>query len=394
MQEGEIMNFIFYVIFITALILYSGVNYYIGLRGWQAFGFLFPKGFHIIYWMVLCILSFSYIIGRFGKRVLSVPMSNLLNRIGSYWIGAMVYFIILVVLADLFRVINRWTGILPVKAGQEVWVQFYAGAVVLFLTLSLMIYGFFNARNPKVSHYEIKISKKAGQIKKLNAVMVSDIHLGIIMDHKRLTIMVDKINQLKPDIIVFPGDIIDENIQPFIDQEMSFILQGLHAELGIYATFGNHEYYGGYLEEIYDHLKNSGVHVLRDEYVKIQDSFYIVGREDETFERFTGKKRKELEETLKEIEPSLPVILLQHQPNNIMEHKTKGIDLQLSGHTHGGQFFPFNFITKKIYEIDFGLLKLDNFHIIVSSGFGTWGPPIRVGNRPEIVHVVLQFLDS
>jgi len=131
--------------------------------------------------------------------------------------------------------------------------------------------------------------------------------------------------------------------------------------------------------------------VLRDSSVKVADSFYIVGREDKYYEMISGNKRAEIWELMQGLELELPVILLSHQPVNLEEAKNAGVDLQLSGHTHKGQFFPFNFITRNIFEVDYGYLRTGNLQVIVSTGAATWGPPIRIGSSSEVVDILVNF---
>jgi predicted MPP superfamily phosphohydrolase len=222
--------------------------------------------------------------------------------------------------------------------------------------------------------------------------MLSDLHLGDIVDKQRLSKIVIEINKLKPDLVILAGDIIDDYIQPFIDQDMGKELKKIQSKYGVYAAFGNHEYYGGSIDEIvYEYENSAGFNILRDKTVKIDNSFYLVGREDISFERYAKTKRKSLEELLKDTDKHLPIIVIDHQPTNLSQGEKAGVDLQFSGHTHKGQLLPANIITKKMYENDFGLLTKGSYNVVVSSGVGTWGPPIRIGSSSEIVQVELEF---
>ena len=131
--------------------------------------------------------------------------------------------------------------------------------------------------------------------------------------------------------------------------------------------------------------------MLRDNSVLIDNSFYVIGREDSSLERAAKIKRKDLSSLVEDLDKSKPFLLMDHQPGNLSEPEKQGIDLQLSGHTHRGRIFPANIITNGIFEIDYGYLKKNNSQFIVSSGYGTWGPPIRIGSRCEIVEINLKF---
>jgi len=159
---------------------------------------------------------------------------------------------------------------------------------------------------------------------------------------------------------------------------------------GVYTVMGNHEYIGG-AEEAYAYLSNHGVTVLRDRVIKLENSLYLVGREDRSMQRFTGRPRKPLSELMAPVDKRSPVILMDHQPFHLEEGENNGADLQISGHTHHGQLWPNNTITNLVYELSWGYKKRGNTHVYVSSGYGSWGPPVRTGNRPEIVNIRLQF---
>jgi predicted MPP superfamily phosphohydrolase len=152
---------------------------------------------------------------------------------------------------------------------------------------------------------------------------------------------------------------------------------------------GNHEYIGG-VEEACRYLTDHGIVVLRDRVARILKSVCIVGREDRSIRGFSGRQRIPLETLLNGIDREDLVILMDHQPFHLDEAASLGVDLQLSGHTHHGQLWPFNFITAAVYELSWGYLQKGDMHVYVSSGVGTWGPPVRIGNVPEIVSIVLQ----
>ena len=164
----------------------------------------------------------------------------------------------------------------------------------------------------------------------------------------------------------------------------------LKSKYGFYGITGKHEYIGG-VEPAVRYLTEHGITMLRDTAILVDGQFYIVGRDDRDKPRFTGKERKSLDDVMKGVDTSYPVILMDHQPFNLANSTRLGVDLQLSGHTHHGQIWPFNYITRAIYEISTGYRQIGNTHFYVSSGFGSWGPPIRLGNRPEIVVITLKF---
>jgi len=373
------------------MLFYIFLNYYIGLRGWQFLGrhinFISGK----FYWSIFWIIAMSYFVGRLGDSFLPVHSSKVLKIIGSYWLAAMFYFLIVFLIIDVLRILSGWLKISIQMPYLGSLPPIVGGIIILFLVSGIVLYGSWNARNPRIVKYDITISKEAGRYNSLSAVLISDIHLGTIVDNSRLQKMIKMVNELEPDLILLPGDIIDEDVEVFVEQQMVETFCRLNSSLGTYAVLGNHEYIGGNAEDAVRYIQEAGIVVLRDSYIELDGSLYIVGRDDRAGARFTGQGRKDLSDILEGIDKSKPIILLDHQPFNLEEAREAGVDLQVSGHTHRGQLFPNHLITRKLFENDWGYLKKDDLQVIVSSGYGTWGPPIRVGNKPELVHIEITF---
>lgn len=377
--------------FIIATLIYLPINLWVGIRGWQSIGRNIPLLNAKIYWLIFWLTALSYPVSRFGREVLPPEVTGPLTLVGSFWLGAVIYFILALLVIDGIRLLDRLFGFLPRRYFQGPAVAMVTGLTVVVLVAGVFAYGWWNARHPVLTRYSVTIPKQAGELKELRLVAVSDLHLGYIVNRARLDQMVDMVNGLEPDLVLLPGDVIDETPAPFVEQEMASSFRRLAPQYGVYAAPGNHEYIGRRFDEIVKHLQEAGIQVLVDSTVKIAGSFYIVGRNDPTGQRFTAHKRMELEELLKGLDPSLPVFLMDHQPSRKGSGDEQGADLKISGHTHRGQFFPFNLITGKMYETDWGYLKRGELNAVVTSGYGTFGPPIRVGNRPEVVLIDIQF---
>jgi predicted MPP superfamily phosphohydrolase len=200
---------------------------------------------------------------------------------------------------------------------------------------------------------------------------------------------VETINSLEPDLVLFPGDIVDEDLGPVIRENLGESLRSVRARYGVFAITGNHEYIGG-AEEACRYLQDHGISMLRDSTAALPNGVQLVGRQDRSSHQFGGQERKPLESLMASIDRARPIVLLDHQPFHLDEAVEAGVDLQLSGHTHHGQLWPLNHVTKAIYELSWGYLKRGSTHIYVSSGVGTWGPPVRLGNRPEILLITLR----
>ena len=374
------MHFIFIVV-----LLFAAINYYIGLRGWQAFRCWVP-GWG--YWTVFILIAACYLAGRFLERAFPQSPASVLTVIGSYWLGFMYYAFLLVVLIDLIRLVNRVFPFIPL---QVLRAPQWVGVGIVGLLLLIVGYGVWNALHPVVRHYEVSIDKAGGTERTLHVVMLGDIHLGRIVNAKRLAAMVERVNTLHPDLVLLAGDTIDEDVGPFAEQQMPAVFHRLQSRLGCYAIFGNHEYIGGQAAEASRSISEAGVIVLRDQTRLVDDSFYLVGRDDRSSPRANHHPRAPLSALLQGVDRTRPIIMLDHQPFHLEEAEEAGIDLQLSGHTHRGQLYPNNYITHRMFEDDWGYLRKGATQYIVTCGFGTWGPPLRTGNSPEIVDITLHF---
>jgi predicted MPP superfamily phosphohydrolase len=370
------------------IIIYGFSNYYIALRGWQALYSVSRTG--ALLWVAgVVFLALLFIIGRFVDGKLPYSGTRAIMLSGSYWMAAWFYLLLLFAASDLLRLLSRLPFI-PAMVWSDWSYRFFLASVGLVLII--LILGSWNAWHPVVRRYDLVLPRKASTLNELHVVAVSDIHLGWVVDSQRLNQLVVKIRDLNPDAVFLVGDIVDEGIDPAAEYLIPQALIKIQPPLGAFAVLGNHEYISQQADRLKPYFQEGGVSLLRDESVKVADSFYLVGRDDRSSTTFNGGPRRELPALLAGIDrESLPVILLDHQPFNLQEAQAQGVDLQISGHTHLGQIFPNQFITGAIYECDWGYLRKENLQVLVSCGFGTWGPPIRVGNRPEILDIHITF---
>jgi len=378
------------IVFISlVLTVHFLVNFYIFTRGWQSLS-MFPA--IRPYFLALLILLFlSYILARVAEPYIGYPAANVFNWIGSFWFAAMLYFFLFILFIDIFRVFNHWFHFFPaVFFVDYARTKFITMLCTSGLVIGLIAYGFINASVVRVTNLKIPVKKEAGNLKSLHVVMLSDIHLGTIIGPKKLSNIVAKVNALSPDIVLLAGDVVDENIRHVIKQNLGVQLENIKSKYGVYAITGNHEFIGG-VEPAVAYLEKHKVKFLRDTAILIDSAFWIAGRNDKDMKRFTGRDRKPLEAILKEVDKKYPVILLDHQPFNLEQAAENGADIQFSGHTHNGQMFPLNLITRAIYKPDWGYKKIDDCNFYISCGVGTWGPPVRIGNYSEIVSAELTF---
>lgn len=379
---------IFFSIFFS---IYAAINYYIFLRGWQALAIV--PHLRILYLLVFLFFSLSYIVAKIFTKAIPGFLYDIILWAGSFWFAFMIYFLLSIILIDILRLFNWQLNFFPSFIKENyLQVKFFAAIVIFFITGTIVTAGFINTRNVQVKTLELKLPKGNSRLEKLNIVMVSDIHLSPMDNEKFLSRIVDKINSLNPEIVLIAGDLFDDHAEILRQRAIGPALLKLKSQYGTYAITGNHEFING-VDSAITFIESYNIKMLRDTSTLIDNSFYLVGRDDRAKKQFTGKDRKPLEEIMKSVDKSFPIILMDHTPFGLGEAEKNGIDLQLSGHTHHGQMFPANLITKMIYEVSWGYLKKGNTQYYVSCGAGTWGPPVRTRSNSEIVNLKIKFVD-
>ncbi len=259
-------------------------------------------------------------------------------------------------------------------------------AVAVLFAIGYSIWGIYNAYNPVVTEIKVKIDNLPTYWQGKKVVQISDIHLGHIFDKKYLKQIVDQVNSLEPEAVFITGDLFD-GMDGRLDTHVEPI-DNINASSGSYFVTGNHEIYYG-IERATEILSKTKVKILSDEAVEVE-GLRIVGLS--YADRFASRDLTKI--ILNKIgnEPQMPTILLYHSPDQIDEIKSLGIvDLHLVGHTHAGQLFPFNYITKMIYMgYDYGLHQDGKYSLYTTSGVGSWGPTMRTGNKAEIVLITFE----
>jgi len=378
------------IIFLSIILLTLGGG------GWYVYNRLstaFPGSFvqHKLFIAGFIFVLFSFILGKTLEYNKLYFLSDPLLKFGAYSLGFMFYGFLAVVLVDIFRVIHYFVPFLPTFLRENpAQIRLITGISVIVLVTLTVAYGAWNARHLRVKNLELKVNKKVEGMDTLRIVAVSDIHLGNMTGHRKLGKLINKMNALKPDIILIAGDIVDDNIDFVKRNKLLERFRELKPKFGVYAIMGNHEYIGRAHTDL-NYFKDNDVRMLIDQTELIDEKFYLVGRNDINTERMALSTRKKMNELMVGIDKSKPVLLLDHQPYHLEEAVKNGVDLQISGHTHHGQMWPLSWITKAIFELDWGYLQKEDTHFYVSSGFGTAGPPIKVGSHSELVEIKLVF---
>ncbi len=377
------------VFFIVVITIYSLLNLYLFFKGYNALPVL--QANKLAYSLTFFILAAIFIVAKFIEARHSSLITDVLNIIGGFWLAFMLYGFIFFLLSDIVLLLLRLSGIIS----SETIPVFRKLAFLITAGLSVLLIGggFINAVIPVVKEYNITINKPAGEIKSLRIAAVSDIHLGSIIRKRSITKLSSMLKEINPDMVLLLGDIIDGEIGPVLRGDLLQYFTCPRCREGIYAIAGNHEYIGGGDRTI-PYIESKGIRVLKDEVVTLDGGIQLIGRIDKDAKRFYGKSRKSLDDIINQTDRTKPLILLDHQPFHIDESVKNGIDLQLSGHTHNGQMWPLNYLTRIIYEVSYGYLKRGNTHVIVSSGYGLWGPRVRSGSRSEVLLINLTFEEN
>ncbi len=370
------------IIFVLiAIIIIGGLSGYIYSRGAKALeGNALLPFFSWSFWILVA----TFIVGQIFERGNPGMFAITISRIGSISLAFFLYLLLFAFFVDIVRVLQHFFHFIPeslttgILSGKTLFI--YGISIAGLVTLG----GSVNALNPIVNEFNISIDKRDAKRNSLKVVLATDVHLGVMLGCKHAQKLVTQINEQNPDIVIFGGDLVDHNPNPVMKYDMGSYFDKINAPLGVYAITGNHEFMGK-PEVTTDYFKKHGISFIRDCVFTIDGAVQIIGRDDKDKTQMTGEKRKSIETILQGNRQNLPLLLVDHQPVEYNKAQELGIDLMMSGHTHKGQLWPLSFITKRVYENHFGLMQKGKTTFYTSSGYGTWGPPVRTGNRPELV---------
>ena len=336
----------------------------------------------IAFWALAAAFPACMVGGAFCRCALT----DQLTILGSWYLGFMVYVLLLLVLVDALRLADHWVRIVPrsLAGGRGALAAFWG---VLLLSVAVVAAGRWNARNPVVREYDLALRGTPREAP-LRVAVASDLHVGLLVMNQWLADIIGTVNSTGPDVVLLVGDIVDSDVTRAQEEDLPGQLEKLSAPLGVFAVLGNHEFYSG-AEEAARSFAEGGVTVLRDRSVVIDGAFTLVGRDDRTAS-LLGAARRPLV-AVEGVGGNLPVIVMDHTPKDLREAEEAGVALQVSGHTHRGQLWPFNLITSRVFEQDWGFLKKGGTLFYVSCGVGVWGPPIRTSSRPEVVVLNINF---
>ncbi len=374
----RILGFIVFLLVVT--LVYGGMNAYVFMKAHGALHFTTRSGVAVAVFMgcMFLFLFAAYILERADQFVLAKVMF----LVSYIWIGVLFLFFSASLLVDLYRLVVYLVGL---AAGRSLSGAMPSPRLAFFLPLVVALganlYGYFEGKALRVERLTIETDRLPEDVDRVRIVQITDVHLGPVISGKRAQAIFRLAGSLEADIFISTGDLVDSarcDRRCFVEP-----LASISAPLGKYAVTGNHEFYAG-LDEALAFTREAGFTMLRGEGVCAGGAVNLAGVDDSADGRYGAEAPVSAREALSGLSRDRYTILLKHRPD--VERDAVGLfDLQLSGHTHKGQIFPFMLLTRLAYIVDAGWVDLGKgSSLYVSRGTGLWGPPIRVLAPPEI----------
>jgi predicted MPP superfamily phosphohydrolase len=381
---------IFVFLFVVGLVLF-GLHYYLWAR--LVRDTHLPAPWSTVATYAIGSMAALLLGGMLVMRALPRSVASPILWVAFTWLGLAFFFVVLFASVDAARgvvaVVRAFTTDGTVDPNRRVFLGRTLGATVGALGFVLGGVSVSNVvRAVAVKRVTVPIARLSETISGYRIVQLSDIHVGPTIGKDFIEQLVAQTNALEPDLVAITGDLVDGSVSELAEHVAP--LAKLRAKDGVYFVTGNHEYYSG-ADEWIAYLTSLGVRVLRNERVAIggRDGFDLAGVDDWTAHQFGAGHGADLPRALQGRDPRRPLVLLAHQPKAIVQAAKLGVDLQLSGHTHGGQLFPFNYLVKLQQPYVAGLHAHGDAKIYVSQGTGYWGPPMRLGAPAEITRIEL-----
>lgn len=373
-------------LFLTVIfLLYGGMHYY----AFRKLRMAIPLSPAAAFWLIafLVVMVFAPIIVRLMERegfgAAAVPVACA----GYLWMGFLFLFCTVMLAGDVFHLLLRCCARLLQRDLATGLTDFHAFFIACAVSLGILIYGYGEALSIRVERVVVPTDRLPPMVRSIRIVQVSDVHLGLIVGERRLGKFIDLIEKAKPDLLVSTGDLLDGQTDGMV--ALSAALDKVRPPLGKFAVTGNHEYYAG-IEKSLEFTRRAGFIVLHGEMRSVGETLAVAGVDDPAAARF-GSAQFPDHQVLRNVPEDRFVVFLKHRP--VVAPDAVGLfDLQLSGHIHKGQIFPFGVLTSLFYPVKTGLSRLgDSCWIYVSRGTGTWGPPVRFLAPPEVTVIDLVY---
>jgi predicted MPP superfamily phosphohydrolase len=374
---------------LTFFILYGSMHLYAFLKAKAAFAFGIHTGIYVA--LVMIIMVFAPVIVRLSEKAGFEFFARLMSYIGYTWMGIMFLFVSASLIIDFYRFLIYLSSFI-LRKDLNLFIPSVKSSFFIPLLLSVIIgiYGYFEAKDIRTEKVVIETHKIPEEIHRLKIVQISDVHLGLIVREKRLKRILKEVKLANPDIVVSTGDLVDGQIDNLL--RLAEILKEVNPRFGKFAITGNHEFYAG-LDQALNFTEKAGFTILRGERMTVAGIINIAGVDDPQGKAYGIFRDISENELLSGLPGEKFILLLKHRPL-VDKHALGLFDLQLSGHVHNGQIFPFSLITGLYYPIQAGFDNLSNgSRLYVSRGSGTWGPPIRFLSPPEVTIIELVHQD-
>jgi uncharacterized protein len=373
------------IFLLTFFLVYGGVHAYFFVKAKGALGLGLPAATCLALFLMLMLIApiLVHVVERGGNE----PAARTVAYAGYFWMGFLFFFFCVSLTTDLYRVAFYVASHLS----RSEFSRFCLTGKVAFLfasccAVAACFYGYFEAAGVHTERILIKSAKIPASVGRITLVQVSDVHLGLIVRRERLLRLINKIIKANPDILVSTGDLVDGQIDGL--GELAAELRRIKPKYGKYAVTGNHEFYAG-LDQALDFTRKSGFTILRGETALVGGCLAVAGMDDQAGPG-VGRSASGENDILERVPRNHFSVVLRHRP--IIRASSLGhFDLQLSGHVHKGQMFPFNLVTFMFYPVRTGYTYLGRGSALyVSRGSGTWGPPMRFLAPPEMTVIVLE----
>jgi len=364
------------ILYCAPLIVYAGFRIWtlIPQRPWKVL-------FLIVY--VLLVLAFP--LAETLSHTSGIEWADFLMIAGYFSLPLLLYLILSVIVLDLALGVARVTRLSARETARNPGFRRAQLFLVLLVPVAVVMIGAVRNNHPQIREYSVEIPKRSSEIRQLKIAFTADFHLRETTSRRLMDRFVKKVNAANPDIVLIGGDVLEGDRQGERLDEFQAQFRRLKSKYGVYGVPGNHDLHAAGAMTFFD---QAGIRLLQDAVEKIDNAFYLVGRNDGRF-----KGRKSINELLQDCDRSLPVIILEHRPTDLDNVSQSGADILLSGHTHNGQLFPVNFITRHYYELSWGYILKNRTHVFVTSGIQVWGPPVRTAGSTEILIVNVFFHD-
>ncbi|MFO7556793.1 MAG: metallophosphoesterase [Desulfobacterales bacterium] len=369
------------------LSIYGGVHLYAFLKLKRGYALGIPAYLILAIFMILMVVA--PIVVRISERHGYEVLARGLAYIGYTWMGLLFIFISVSFFFDIYRLLHFLARMLTRSPLEDFTLSLRNFCTLAILcSLAVVIYGYFEALHIRTEHVTVKTCKIPEKIGRFRVVQISDIHLGLIVGKSRLERILRKVKDARPDILVSTGDLVDGQLDDL--EILTDMFQNIPAPYGKFAITGNHEFYAG-LDRALAFTEKAGFTILRGEGLTVSDLLNVAGVDDPAGKRYAPDRAASEKALLEKMPREKFTLFLKHQP--VISNESLGrFDLQLSGHTHKGQIFPFNLVTKLFYRMHTGLSKVNgNTLLYVSRGTGTWGPPVRFLSPPEVTVIDITY---